>query len=241
MSHLDHLPTLPGSSHRQFIALSRSGRVVTTDGLESTITIVDPKLQHPPQLIETGVVIKGLLLTGAVILVVGLNEVMAWRLTKEGSLDGVFDDRMSDRSDCVWVMSLSLPEGARLEFKVEGQIGVIERDGNALLLYNTATGEVLESTSTPPLLGGTRLDITKGLRGRDYRHCHNLSPSDTPPRGSWHPPETASRQGWVKDPEGRHRLWLHVEWRKSWDLADWCHDITTQFSIIEGQPLVIRF
>jgi hypothetical protein len=35
------------------------------------------------------------------------------------------------------------------------------------------------------------------------------------------------REGWVRDPEGRHRLWLPVHWRSDENDAYWLDKVTT--------------
>ena len=156
------------------------------------------------------------------------------------SVDGVFDGRMPDHSDCIWTTPVSFFRYG-LEFKVEGHIGLINTYGNNILSYHTETGEVLQSAQTPLHLRSSGYDPKHGLCGRHHPYYHNLSQHDTPPTGTWYPSETTLREGWVMDPEGSRRLWLPVEWRKYWDLVDWCPDIATQFSIIEGEAVVIKF
>ena len=240
---LHDLPANPIPYTQWCAALSRSGnRIATTRQFETTITIIDPHVQSTSQRIHTGVRIEGLLLTSNILLVVGPDQVLSWRLTEEEPVDDGFDDRSSNQNDRLWTIPLSplrLSLGRELEFKVEDQIGVI-RHGKRIFLYHTATGKGDPYFQTPTNINDPGLNITGGLSGRHHAYCHNLPPPDTTP-GSWYPSETSLREGWVKDPEGRCRLWLHVEWRKSWDLADWCHDIKTQFSIVGGQPIIVKF
>lgn len=239
-SHLGNLLTVSQPPRRQYAALSHSGsRIATAYGPESVVTIVDPHSQSPSQLIETGVWIEGLILTGNVLLVVGSGLVVAWLLTEEGLVGGVFDGRIPNRSDCIWIVPLPFFR-YELEFKVEGESGVIEYDRSAFL-YHTATGEVIKPDQAPLRLSSPGYNPRGGFCGRHYLRFHDLLQDDTLPEGSWYPSETTLREGWIKDPEGKHRLWLQVEWRKSWDLADWRPDATTQFSTIDDQPLIIKF
>jgi len=248
-------PANPKTRRQQRTALSRSGRrVAISHQFGTIITILDPHSHGPPLLIHTGVAIEGFLLTSNVLLVVGLGQVVAWLIVEEGLLNGALDGRMLNCSDRLWVISLTSPNRSdntlagsyprpkpKLALHVEGQIAVITNDTNGFFLYHTETGEVLEAPQTPPRRSGPWLDLATGLCGRHHHYCHNLPQFNTPSESGWRPSEATLRDGWVKDPEGRHRLWLHVEWRKSWDLADWCHDITTQSGIIEGQSVIVKF
>ena len=249
---LDDLPKNPQRSTQGFAAISRSGcRVAATDESRTSVSITDTHSQGPPQFVDTGMVIKGLFLTGSVLLVAGSDKVVAWLLKEEAQPNGVFDGGIFNSNDSIWATrfaTLSLSSEIRVVpilfpqpiLRVEGQIGVIERFETAPFLYCTSTGEVLQSVQAPPHVS-PGLKFTEGLSGRHHPYCHNLPQCNSPPSGSWCPSEAALRHGWVKDPEGRHRLWLHVKWRKSWDVADWCHDIAAQFSIVEGQPVIVKF
>ena len=252
--HLDTHPFDPNTHPKQYAALSSLGsRVATAYQFSTNIAIIDPHSQLPPQLIDTGVSIEGLLLSSNVLLVVGSNKIVAWLVTEEGRGKGEFDNITLNYSDRIWAISLlspnrsnkpwiiPLPEpNPKLAFHVEGQIGVIEHQNIAPFCYHTETGEPIQPVQTPLCLSGPALDIAEGLRGRHHLYCHGLFGRDSSPEG-WRPSETTLREGWVKDSEGKHRLWLNVEWRKSWELADWCHDITTQFSIVGGQPVIVKF
>ena len=222
-------------------ALSRSGHWIATARrfVGTTIKLLGPHSKTPLQLINTGLHIWGLFITGNVLLAVGWDKILSWRLTGEGLVDGVFDGRMPDHSDCIWTIPASFPK-YRLQFKVEGHTGAIDYYGN-ILSYHTETGEILQSAQTPLHLRSPGYDPRRGLCGRHHLYYHNLSQENTLPNDSWYPSETALREGWVMDPEGRRRLWLPVEWRKHWDLVDWCPDIVTQFSIIEGESVIVKF
>jgi len=230
-------------TRRQYVGLSRSGnRVAAAHEDEKAVTIIDSlPAQTPPQIINTGVGIQGLVLTGNVLLVAGSNKLAAWLLTEEGLVDGVIGDRMVGHSDSIWAVPLPLPRGDSWMFSVEGQAGVIKQGGDLLHVYRTDTGEVLHPTQALQHFGGRWYHPTETLRGQDYLCYHDLSQSNTPPKDSWQISRAALREGWVKDPEGRHRLWMPVEWRTDWDPADWRHDVTTQFSRLGGRSVIIKF
>jgi len=241
---LHELPTAPRSPRQRYVGLSRSGaRIAITCKLENTVAIIDPLAQTPPQFIDVNVdvAIKGLVITGNVLLVAGFGELVAWLLTEEGLVDGVIDDRRVNRSDSIWTISLPLPRSEPWMFLVEGQVGVIKLDGNSLHVYHTETGRVLHPTQAPRHLRDRWYRLTEAHCGRNYLCYHNLSQRDTPPEDSWQTSRATLREGWVKDPKGKHRLWVPAEWRTDYDPADWRNDVTTLFSYLGDRPVLIKF
>ena len=238
---LHDLPSDPIVPAQQYAALTRSGSCIATASKgHGQVAITGPHSRSPLQLIYTGVPIAGLVITGNVLLVLGPDKVLSWWLTEEGLVhDHQSSRRWPDSRRCIWIMPLPLPRRS-LEFRVEGQIGAIKHDGN-VFLYHTATGDVLQPALVPLHLNHPGENLGDGLCGRHYLHYHNVSQQSTTPGRGWHPSEAALQEGWVKDPKGRYRLWLPVEWRKSWDVADWRYDVTTQFSSIRGCPLITKF
>ena len=236
---LHELPRIPETRRQQYVGLSRSGtRTATGYMWESTITITDFHAQSPPQFIDTGVRIEGLVLTGNILLVAGSGKLVAWLLTEEGLVDGVIGGRRVDRSDGIWDIPLSLYPWM---FHVDGQVGVIRLHGGALHAYNTETGEVLHHSQAPQHYGDCWDHFDHALWGRDYLCYHNLSQCNTPLKDSWQTSRATLREGWVKDPEGKHRLWVPVEWRTYWDSVDWRHDVAIQFSYLGGRHVLIKF
>lgn len=239
---LQDLLITPQTRRQQYTGLSRSGnRIATAHKLERTITTVDLHSQTPTQLIDTGVGIEGLVITGNVLLVVGSERVLAWLLTDEGLVDGVFGNERAGENDSIWTVSLPVWRSELWTFSVEGQVGRIKPDGNALFVYNTETGDILHPAHLSQPFSGRWYHLSEVLCGRHYLHLHDLSQCNTPPEESWQTSQTTLQEGWVKDPEGRYRLWVPVEWRMSWDFGDWRHDVTTQFSILGGKPVIIKF
>jgi len=238
--YLHEFATAPRDRGRWFAGLSRSGtRVAIACDLENTITVVDVLGQTPPQFIDVGTRIEGLVITGNVLLVQSSWSVLAWLLTEEGLVDGVIGGRRVGRGDRIWTVPHSQPS---YMFLVEDHVGVIEPQGGGYThVYRTDTGEVLHPTQTPRHSDGSWESLTEVHRGRDYLRYHNLSRCDTSPRDSWQFSQATSREGWIKDPEGKHRLWVPVEWRADWDPVDWRHDVTIQFILIGGKPLLIKF
>ena len=241
MWRLHELPT--SHDDMEYVGLSRSwAHVATAYRLESTVTITNLLAQNPPQFIDTDVEIEGLVITGNVLLVVGSGQLIAWLLTEHGLVDGVIGDRRVDRSDSIWAITSQSDLGPLWRFDIEGQVGFIMLPGNAPHIYDTETGEVLPTKEPRDLQDANRLDMPNW--GRDYLRFHNLHQGDTPPGDNWQTSEATLREGWVKDAEGKHRFWLPVEWREDWDIKDWCHDVTTQFSYLGGtvsRHVVIKF
>jgi hypothetical protein len=238
-----HVWRLFGSStapEQHYVGLSRLGtHVVTAFNEMGIVTITEPLTQTPLQFIDPGVGwINGLVLTGNVLLVAGFADLRAWLLTEEGVVDGVIGGRQVGRTDSIWTISQSRFPWT---FRVEGQVGVINPGEGALRFYHTETGEVLHPTQAPQHFSSRWYHFFEGLYGRDYFCYHNLSQCDTPPEDSWQTSRATVREGWVKDPEGKHRLWVPFEWRTDWDRADWREDVTTQFSYIGGRPIIIKF
>ena len=238
--HLRELPTPTDTRRWQFAGLSRSWtHIATAHELENTITITDLTAQNPPQFIDTGMEIQGLVITGNVLLVAGSGQLVAWLLTEEGLVDGVIGDRRVDHGDSIWAISKST-RTPQWQFQVEGQVGFIGLPANALHAYDTETGEVLP-TKNPENVQGVFDKVDSPHSGGNYLRFHNLHQAETPPGDTWKTSHATVREGWVKDAEGKHRLWVPVEWRAEWNVGDWRHDITTQFSFLGERPVVIKF
>ena len=244
VSRLRKIPAIFESRSQQYVGLSRSGtRAVTAHKMERVVTIIDLVGQTPPQYIDMGVEIQGLVVTGNVLIVEGSGEVIGWLLTDEGLVDGVIGDRRVYRSDMIWSIPVQEPSGDSCELSVQGHVGVIGPRGGTERAYHIETGEVLHPTQVRVKDRWYRLRLDEALRGRDYLRFHNMSQRNTPPEDSWQTSEDTLREGWVKDPDGKHRLWVPVEWRTDWDPADWRHDVTTQFSRSgdRDKPILIKF
>ena len=238
---LHELPTTSETYRQQCVGLSRSGtRVATAYKGESTITISDLLAQTPPQFIDTDMAIDGMVLTCNVLLVVDSEKLVAWLLTEEGLVDDVIGDGRVGRSDRIWTISQPWQS---LAFQVEGQVGAIRYNGIFLhLRYHTETGDVLHSTQAPSYHSIFRWhSLTGTFRGRDYLRHYDFSQCSIPPKDRWQTSRSTLQEGWVKDSEGKRRLWVPVEWRAEWDLEDWCDNITTQFSHLGGRSVLIKF
>ena len=238
----------PTYGHGMFGGISRCGnRVATAQKLGTTVTVVNSHSRTPSQLIDTGVGVDAMALTGNVLLVVILDKIAAWLLTDEGLVDGVPGGRTADLENSIWTTPVS-PFAVNVVLRVKDQVGVIEVgsqigevNGISSFVYHMETGESLPYELIPQHFSGSWNLLRYPLRGRDHLSCHNLPQFNISPEDDWQASQATLREGWVKDPEGRHRLWIPVEWRTSWDPADWLHDVRTQFSIIEDEPVIVKF
>jgi len=243
---LHELPSSLETHRQQYVGLSRSGtRVAIAHKMERTVTIANLLAQTAPQFIDTGVAIDGLVLIGNVLLVAGSDRVVAWLLTEEGLVDGVIGGRRVGYEDRIWTMWKSAPgwliSDSCQMFLAEGQVGVIKNDINRPFVYHTETGKILHPTQAPRNFGDRWRALGEALCSWGYLSHYKLSQDDTPPEGSWQTSQETPRNGWVRDPEGKHRLWVPVEWRTDWDPADWRHDVTLQLGILGGRLVLIKF
>ena len=232
--------------------------IATVHPRKSTVAITNLHPQNPShsQLIDTNLEISAMVLTGNVLLVKGSDTVVAWLLTGEGVVDGIFDDRMADRNDSLWDISprahssfwarLLQREGGdgdgdgdnALEFSVEGEIAAIRHNGHVVRVYHTRTGEIL-GPEEAPLGAGYRFHNSHpdacDLYHRDLRKHYE------PLRCDWSVSQAALRGGWVKDPGGKRRLWLHARWRSAGNDVDWLDKVTTLRLKNTSELVVIKF
>ena len=247
------------SASGAYIATARHG--------ENVITITDLRSQNPStsQFIDTDFEILELVLTGNVLLVKGSDVVVAWLLTEEGVVEDVVGNGRAGRHDSLWEMKPQdrssqdespgfwarllqrehEREGTRngdehLEFSVGDGIATV-RLRNAIRHYYTGTGRVLEPDEVPPHSKRTwyrfhnpRRDDCDIYHRDSYKH-HN------PPKFDWQVSPTSLQEGWVKDPEGRRRLWLHARWRLPGNDVDWLRNATTLRLKNSSELVVVKF
>ena len=240
-----HRPSIAPQTRCQHAAISHSGRyIATADESQSTITIIDLHSQAPSQFIDTGGEIEGLAITGNVLLVAFSETVVGWLLTKEGRVEGLVESRRAGHSDSIWTIT-SLPWHPKsLCFRVSGQVGLIGTDNILPFSYHTGTGGVPDNFHQPQYFGFPWVSIYKPGNYREYHYLrhHDAPQRDTPPEDGWLTfGTTTGKAGWVVDPEGRHRFWVPVEWRRYLSRKNWHHDITTLFVRIKDEPVVIKF
>jgi len=201
--------------------------MVTGHQGNSTITITNLLSKTPPQLVDTDLEVQWLAITGNILLVLDSETIVAWRLTEEGVVDGVPAGRRVGRGCSIWAV---LAPGDPT-FTIKDQYVIIEGMGEAVHVYHSATGGVLQPNQGYSCCWEyTPWDM---YRGRHYLHCrsnhhlyyHQIEKWGNLPKDNWPAPLFASQLAWVKDPEGRHRLWVPLEWRRY--VAGWLYNITT--------------
>jgi len=216
------IPAYP-NHYTPLAVLSPCGTYMTTARKwEGTVMITNLLSQTTPQFIDTGMEMRSFALTGNIILVLGTKVITAWRLTEEGLVDGVFGGKRAGHGDSIWTVSVPWHP----EFTVNGQTTTIVKSENDVHVYHTGTGEVLKPAQTPAHSHSYRYDCQDMYLGRHYLHYRRLDGQGAPSKDSWPASQATLQEGWVKDPEGRHRLWVPIEWRKP-DSLGWFPDITT--------------
>ena len=235
-------------ARRQHAAISRSGRhVATARESQTTVTIIDLHSQVPLQRIDTGEQIEGLAITGNVLLVAISEKVVGWLLTEEGRVSNVAENKMADQGNSIWTAILPILPLRRpkpLCFAAKGGVGFVGPEYGTLFIYDTETGDDLGLTYQPQSFGLPWFSFYGTADCREYHYLrHNGTPQDhAPAKDGWLMSHTTpGKEGWVIDPEGRHRFWVPVEWRTLWHNENWHHDITTLFIGTTGQLIMIKF
>ena len=210
------------NSCKPLAAISHCGTYIATGYAEnSTVTITNLLSPIPSQIIDTDMDVDAFALTGNVLLVWG-HELVAWRLTEQGVVDGASADRRAGRGDSIWTVSTHCPW-----FLVQDQAVVLNDPyGNAVHAYHTGTGGVLEPAQASPHPPGCPYYVTSIQHCLHYLHYRNLYKQNIPSEDEWPVTLAALEEGWVKDPEGKHRMWVPVEWRVGVDDAGWLRNTT---------------
>jgi len=244
--------------------------IATTYRGERTITITDLRSNNPSssQFIDTDFEISEIVLTGNVLLAKGLNVVVAWLLTEEGVVSGISDNRRADHSESLWGMSSSdttvesrgrnpgfwtrllhrdsergkRDGNDRLEFSSEDGIAAVRNPfGFDTRIYDPGNGEILEPDKTLLHPGRTWYRFHSPRQDDCDLYHRNLRKNHEPTKCDWSIPHTTSREGWVKDPEGKHRLWLHPRWRSVGNDVDWLDKVTTMRLKNSSELVVVKF
>ena len=209
-----------------FAILSYCGTYIATGRVGgNTVTITNLHSQTPPQFIDTNMTIGTLALTGNVLLVYGSGELAAWLLTEKGMVSGVSTDRRAGRDDSIWIVS-----SPGLRFSVGDQTVVIEGREVGVHVYHTGTGEVLEPAQTSPSPRGRQYSLWEMQLCKHYPNYRNLGENVILSKDEHQVTQVALKEGWVKDLEGKHWLWVPIEWRVELDDASWLHNRTLLLS-----------
>ena len=228
---LDGPPIVAHPNRRMLlVALSCCGSYVATSRETDTIvTITNLLSQSPPHFIDTGMMIKTLALTGNILLALGSRTIVAWRLTGEGAVDGVFSGGRAGHDDSIWTVSIS----GDLTFFFGDETVAISQGRGLIWGYHIETGEVPESTGLLNWDYRRHYTSQEMLHGR-HHHCHHDR--------LFLVPLAAMHTGWAKDSEGKHQLWIPVEWRNSLVDATSSHDSKALRLNLEGdKTILIRF
>jgi len=262
--HLDHPPAahtvepVVAAPTRPQDAFSPDGTYIATAYRgKSTVKITNVRSQNPSpsQFVDTDMEISAMVLTGSVLLVKGPDTVVAWLLTDEGVVDGIFGNTRADRTDSLWEISLRAlaarwarllgrggGDGDRhLEFSVEDEIAAIKLNGYVVRTYRTGTGEILESVETPLHLRPTWYHFHNRQRDDCDLYHRDLCKNRERLEYDWPVSQSTLREGWVKDPEGKHRLWLHARWRSAGNDVDWLHNATTLRLGNSSELVIVKF
>ena len=260
ISHLDSPASPPkGSAIKTCSQLQdafppNGAYIVTVHKGESTITITSLNSQclSPSQFIDTDLEIYTIILTGNVLLVNGPDIVVAWLLTEEGVVDGIFGNIRAGRNDSLWMVVPPWPTllaqprqswdngdnpGGILGFSIESELAAITHNGRVIHVYDMKTGEIHRLDKALGLFVHCPTDPFQGhfepynlhlLRRSGHLEC------------DWPVSKTALGDGWVKDAEGKHRLWLHAHWREP-ESIDWLHPGIALRLKISSELVIMRF
>ena len=219
---------------QQLSIVSSSGAYVTTANYEeSTITITKTPSQTPSQFIDTGMMITALALIGNVLLAVDSQVAMGWLLTEEGLVNNVLGDRRASRGDSIWVTPLGGLDFT--SFLLQDQAGV-----SGPCIYATWDTEV----GVPQEPWYPFWFIYRGWHHLYNRFVHGAFPKD-----NWKLSEITLEEGWVKDRDGQHLLWLPIDWEMGMGITDgqdgeivgWFPDIPTiQFESPGRYSIIVK-
>ena len=217
------------NSNPPLVALPHHGvYTATAHKRDCTITITSLLSQSPPQTIDTGISIMWVALTGNVLLVKGRTKdraqhamVMAWRLTEE---DGASGNRGVDIGNCIW--TARGPFYSNPKFLIQGQTVVMKWGSSIMHTYHAGTGKVLEPSQAPLSPHCKWYNLQDMMYGQHYPHHRELEYGSLS-ENDWSVSKTALQQGWMKDPEGRHQIWIPTECRVDFSNVCWLHNITT--------------
>jgi hypothetical protein len=200
VAHLDDLEAYHLQNPRhQYNKISTNGAYIVTAELGgNTVTITNIYPHLPPQIIHTSLGICGLALTGNVLLVDGAYGVVAWRLTANGAVEGIWGNEVADWDYKIWSCKRLVHGMAGPKSLVIGDTGIIQFHDGHLVCYNTDTGKCYESV---PIQGPASSTAWHNLTDLGfYTHLphhsfceHRNTPDDTQPASI-----PSYKEGWVK-------------------------------------------
>jgi WD40 repeat protein len=256
--HLEHAPNTSATESTMAIygqpldAFSLHGTfIATTCYQQSTIAITNLNFPSPfpSQFIDTDLEISEIALTGNVLLVNSSDTIVGWLLTEDGEVDGILGNSRADQNDSLWKISpqdmdptllARLRErhvSGYLEFAVKDEIAAITFMGVTIHAYDTRTGEIIEPDNTPEYHNQSwyRFNNPRGDCNL-YHHKHK----EVLEYG-WPVSQATLQKGWIKDPGGKHRLWLYAHWRSAGSEVDWLNKVSTLRLRNSSDLVVIKF
>ena len=259
--HLDYFPAVNSKEpvrsvrHELKDAFSPDNTYIATayQG-EGTITITNlqPQIPFPSQFIDTELEISTMVLTGNVLMVKSPDKIVAWLLTKKGVVDGIIGNTRADCNDSLWELSIpayatglarllggrSIDENS-LSFSVMDTTTIINLHGFHIYAYHTETGEVIKGSGVTHSGNCTSYRFHNEQQVDELNLYHNsLCIQQEAISNKWLISKAALKEGWVRDPEGKHRLWLPPSWRLINGDVNWLHSATT-LRLRNGHHLVI--
>ena len=261
--HLDYSPTTISSESvtdiqsQKLDAFSLAGTYIATAYQhESTVTITNLCSGNPPtsQFIDTGLSILAMVLTGNVLIVRGPETVAAWLLTKVGAVDGIVDNRRANQNDILWKQSILSHSSiftklfghedhsgnGATTLTVEDAIAAIWHSRMILCVYHIQTGEILGTDKSPKGKEYYLYGPCKKHEPRTYYHESTYKGHGFL-EGDLSISQATLQGGWIKDPEGKHQLWLHPTWRSTKNEVDWLHNASTLRLKTSSQLVIVKF
>jgi hypothetical protein len=250
VAHLGITPTPLHNPPPPYSKISTNGAYIVTvthqstltPQHQSTLTITNLSSQTPSSFIQVDTRVDGLALTGNILLAVSGGEVIVWRLSAEGAVEGVPSGLVADQSHKIWSCARSM-RGA-VESLVIGDTGIIRFYNDRLVCYNTDTGERYRSAQMQaPARSAPWHNLADNHNLHTHLHYHSFCEHNNPPEDNQLISIPSYKEGWVKYPEGEHphRFWLPPDWMTHrGDSRYWLDDIKTLW--LHGSELaVIKF
>ena len=252
------------SPHSNYIVTTHRGKSTIT------ITNLCSQNPSSSQFIDTNLDISEIVLTGNVLLAKGSDTIVAWLLTEEGVVDGAFGNRRADQNDSIWSISpqemalqaqssqdknpsfwarlLQRDYGGKqngdeyLEFSAgDGIAALRHRNGFNFHIYHTETGEILKLDKALLHPKQTWYRFHNPHQDDCDLYHHNLHKYHEHLECDWPVSQNTLHEGWIKDPEGKHRLWLHAHWRVVGNSVDWLSKVTTLRLKNSSELVIIKF
>lgn len=252
------------SPHGDYIVTTHRGEST------ATVTNLNSENPSPSQFIDTNLDIAEIVLTGNVLLVKGSDILSAWLLTGEGVVNGVSGNRRANQNDRLWSISskdLTLQDTASqdknpsfwtrllqrensgkqkddhyLEFSVGHRITTLGyRNGYDYCMYNMETGEILKMDKALLHPKQTWYRFQNSHKDDCDLYHHNLYKDNETLECSWPISQNSLHEGWIKDPDGKHRLWLPAYWRLAGDELTWFNKTRTLRLKTQAGLFVIKF